>query len=156
VVSGHFYEYIQSNFKRLYPKRFDDRQDVKKEVLRILYVNPEETLDRFHEPCQSFEACFPIIHRLINLVKSVNYTYLPIMLQRLESFLVLDVICREISRLNPRIPLFTIHDNIITTKGNEGLVKAVMEEQIAKRTGYTPKVDSKNLVPALQPQREEG
>jgi hypothetical protein len=77
------------------------------------------------------------------------------MLQRLESFLVLDVICREISRLYPHIPLFTIHDNIITTKGNEGLVMAIMQQQIALWTGYTPKVDSKDLVHIIQPQRVE-
>jgi hypothetical protein len=87
------------------------------------------------------------VYQLFELIKSVDHAYLPIMLQRLESFLVLDVVCKEISRLKPHIPLLTIHDNIITTKGNEALVKEVMQQLILKWTGYLPKVETKDLVP---------
>jgi hypothetical protein len=155
VVSGKFYQYIQEHFQPIYHERFDKKEKVKKEVLRILYLDPAENGDVFHLPCQTFEWHFPEVYRLFELIKSIEHSYFPIMLQRLESFLVLNVICKEISRSHPHIPLFTIHDNIITTKGNEGLVKAVMEQQIAKWTGYTPKVDSKDLEPVLLPQRVE-
>jgi hypothetical protein len=155
VVSGKFYQYIQEHFQPIYQERFDKKEKVKKEVLRILYLDPAENGDVFHLPCQTFEWHFPEVYRLFELIKSIEHSYFPIMLQRLESFLVLNVICKEISRSHPHIPLFTIHDNIITTKGNEGLVKAVMEQQIAKWTGYTPKVDSKDLEPVLLPQRVE-
>jgi hypothetical protein len=156
VVKGRFYEYIQEQFQPIYPDRFDSRQKVKREVLRILYLNPDEAGDAFHRPCQTFNRLFPDEYRLFELVKSINHTYLPIILQRLESFLVLDVVCKEISCLHPHIPLFTIHDNIITTKGNEVIVKEIMQQQIEKWTGYRPKVDSKDLVPIyVDVQRKE-
>jgi hypothetical protein len=155
VENGEFYEYMQEHFEPIYPQKFDTRQKTKEEVLRIFYMDPRKDRIPFYKPCQTFREHFSEIYQLFRLIKSVDYTYLPIMLQRLESLLVLDVICREISRLYPHIPLFTIHDNIITTKGNEGFVKAVMQEQIAEWTGYTPKVDSKPLEPVLLPQRGE-
>jgi hypothetical protein len=147
VVNGQFYEYIQEQFQPLYPERFDERKKVKQEVLRLMYVHPKMEGAPFYKPCLTFRKHFPELYELFRLIKSVDYTYLPIILQRLESFLVLDVICKEIIRLQPHIPLFTIHDNIITTLGNEAFVKAVMEQQIEKWTGYKPKVDSKDLVP---------
>jgi hypothetical protein len=155
VVSGEFYEYIQEQFHKVHAGRFETRDQTKIEVLRILYMNPKKDRISFYKPCQTFREHFPEVYKLFSLIKSIDYTYLPIILQRLESFLVLDVICKEINRLYPHIPFFTIHDNIITTKGNEALVKAIMQEQIAKWTGYTPKLDSKDLVPLLLPQRVE-
>lgn len=40
---------------------------------------------------------------------------LPILLQHLEADCVLDYTCKKIAKKYPDMPLFTIHDSIITT-----------------------------------------
>jgi len=145
VLSGGFYEHIQDNFSSLYPNKFDERSKVKIEVLRILYSNPKLHWLGCYKPCHTFKSFFPGVSKLFNDIKLVKQNYLPIILQRIESYLVLDVICKAISKLHPHIPLFTIHDNIITTKGNELIVEAIMRQEMHKWTGYEPKFGIEDL-----------
>ncbi|MES2429434.1 MAG: hypothetical protein V4556_00780 [Bacteroidota bacterium] len=145
VTGGEFYEYIEENFKPLYPDRFNNRQNVKREVLRILYSQPNREFVPFYKPCQTFKSLFPKVYELFKLIKSVDYTLLPLLLQRIESFLVIDVVCKQISQLHPEIPLFTIHDSIVTIKGNEALVEQIMSQEIEKYIGYAPRLDTEQL-----------
>ena len=59
-------------------------------------------------------------------------------LQHIESYLVLDVICKRISEEHPDLPIYTIHDSIATTSGKEGIVEAIMKAELAKHIGITP------------------
>jgi hypothetical protein len=54
---------------------------------------------------------------------------------------------RPTSRLQPQVPLFTIDDNIITTKGNKVIARELMQQQMERWRGYKPNVDSKDLTP---------
>jgi hypothetical protein len=38
------------------------------------------------------------------------------------------------------LPIFTIHDSIITTSGDEEYVKAIMKEELHNYIGYEPKL----------------
>ncbi len=147
VVGGGFYEYIQEHFESLYPDRFSCRKKVKQEVLRIFYVENRKTELEFYKPCQTFQTHFPNVYALFWLIKEIQNNFLPIILQRIESFLVLDVICKRISLLHPQIPIFTIHDSIITTKGNEGNIKEIMRSEIKNWTGNELKVEFEELNP---------
>lgn len=86
-----------------------------------------------------FYELFPTVFTILNMFKKYSYQLpwyrkdkphaaLAVLLQFVESFLIIDVICKRISEEHPQVPLFTIHDNILTTKGNEGIVKKVMKE----------------------------
>jgi hypothetical protein len=147
VVSGEFYEFIQSNFSPLYPDRFKDRQSVKCEVLRIFFFNLTKEYLTYYKPCQTFKSFFPEVYEIFKLVKSSDYTNLPNILQRIESYLVIDVICKKISQLHPEIPLFTIHDSIITTQGNESIVEAIMRQEIEGLIGYKPMLSVEEMCP---------
>ncbi len=37
-----------------------------------------------------------------------------------------------------QVPIFTIHDSIVTTKGNEDFVKRIMEEELTRAIGVPP------------------
>lgn len=147
VLSGEFYEYIQDNFSPLYPNRFDERSKVKIEVLRILYSDPSLHWLGCYKACHTFKSIFPGVSKILNDIKLVKQNYLPIILQRIESHLVIDIICKAISKIHPHIPLFTIHDNIITTKGNELIVEEIMKQEIHKWTGYEPRFGVEELSP---------
>jgi hypothetical protein len=147
VVNGRFYEYIQEHFERLFPERFNCRCNVKQEVLRIFYVENKNTDKSFYQPCKIFKYHFPLVYELFRLIKETQSNYLPIILQRIESFLILDVICKKISALHPHIPLFTIHDSILTTQGNEAIVEDIMAREIQNWTGHKASFGMKELSP---------
>ena len=148
VLSGKFYEYIQEHFEPLYPERFDTLNKVKIEVLRIMFSNPNRHSLSFYKPCITFKKHFPIVYYLFSFINSVKDNYLPIILQKIESYLVIDNICKKINELYPHIPLFTVHDSIITTKENEAIVADIMRSEIYKRMGYEPQVKTKGLLPS--------
>ena len=41
------------------------------------------------------------------------------------------------------IPIFTLHDCIVTTSGNEMLIEQVMKSSIREFLGYSPKTETK-------------
>ncbi len=147
VVKGKLYEHIQEHFCQIYPDRFDNRDNTKREFLRLMNVDPKVENQPFYKPCQTFDQHFPEVYQLFRLIKSTNYTILPIILQRIESYLLIDVICKRISDLEPQIPIFTIHDSILTTRGNEGFIEDIITDEFTKWIGYPPKLDIKHLTP---------
>ncbi len=147
VIGGRFYEDIQAIFEHLYPDRFDSRDKVKKEVMRILYSDPKKDHLQFYKPSLRFYKQFPLVYEMFKWIKEKDYTYLPLVLQRIESYLIIDVICKKVGHLEPKIPLFTIHDSIVTTQGYEGFIEAVMIEELEKWVGYKPKLDIQYLIP---------
>lgn len=141
VTGGCFYEYIQEHFCKLYPYRFNTREMTKKEVMRILFYNPKYKATKFYKPCETFENHFKEVSNIFDSIKKKNYKNLPLILQRVESYLVIDKACKLINCCYPDIPIFTIHDNIITTKGNEGVVKNILRNEIEKYIGIAPTLD---------------
>jgi len=61
-----------------------------------------------------------------------------ILLQQIESHLVLQVITKRIARERPTMPLFTIHDSIVTTEGNENYVQEIIIQEMKKAVGFGP------------------
>ena len=49
--------------------------------------------------------------------------------QRIEARFVLDICCKRISEEYLHVPIFTIHDSILTTPEYEELVQSVMVEE---------------------------
>lgn len=71
---------------------------------------------------------------------------LPIILQRIESHLILKVITKRIVRERPAIPMFTIHDSIVTTSGNEGYVQAIITQEMEKAVSFGPRLQVERWV----------
>lgn len=145
VVEGEFYEFIQKHFEPLFPTRFSDRSKVKKSTLTIFYLDNDTAV--YNKPSYKFKELFPEAYELFRLIKSIVKNLLPVILQRIESHLILEVVCKRIALNHPDLPLFTIHDSIITTKGNEGIVEEIMNREIENLTGYKASFEIKDLLP---------
>lgn len=113
--------------------------------MTIFYLENERA--PFNQPSQTFREHFPEVYELFRLIKSIESNLLPILLQRIESYLILDVVCREIGITYPKIPLFTIHDSIISPQGNEALIEEIMAREIENWTGYKASFGQKELAP---------
>lgn len=139
VITGGLYEYLMdilSESRKSEVIKFD-RSIAKKMVLKAFYCN--ERLPN-NQQCDSynliFKRTFPTMGRLFSIVKAEDYKGLAILLQRVESYVVLERICKRISVERPDLPLFTIHDSIVTTEGNEGYIEKVMGEELLNYVGY--------------------
>ena len=70
-----------------------------------------------------------------------QYAKIAILLQRIESYALLDVICKNINNNHPEIPLITIHDCIATTAKYVDYVYAEIESELASLIGRPPKLE---------------
>jgi len=139
VENGLIYEYLANEIKdELGEDLRDDRKAIKAIVFTILYTanqfigQPEAT------PKRLFRDRFPTVYKVFSAIKREDKKTLAILLQRIEAYLVLDKICPRITQERPKLPIYTIHDSIVTTLGNEEYVKAIMEEELTATIGHKP------------------
>lgn len=150
-----FSEKLSLHFIRKYPARIKDRNAIKREVLRIMYCLNSNVGLPYYETCRRFGLLFPIVSKLLYAIKENNVEVEPhisrkkpilknrtlaAILQRIESNLLLCVICRRIAKERPGLPIFTIHDSIVTTVGNEEYVKSIIMEELEEKIGVAPNV----------------
>jgi len=148
-----FYTYLVNKAKELgKQKLFPDRNTAKHKMMMILYDDAKRS-DK-DKSFLFFKKLFPMEAQLIqcfkelsrNKKKSLNKddnpkeisNYLPILLQRLESKLVLDNVCKKISDLLPDAPLLPVHDCIYTTSEFADRIKDIMSNEIEKIIGIVP------------------
>ncbi len=129
--SGHFYEKVG---EVLFPNQNVPRDEIK-ELTYIMFFS-----DNRHGPSQRkmeqpFINEFPNVYKIFAILKRHNKAVLSHILQRTESLIVIESATRRIARERPQLPIFTIHDSIATTVGNEDYVENILKEEIKKVTG---------------------
>jgi hypothetical protein len=99
----------------------------KRVISRCLYCkNRDQDNDLF----KTFERRFPTLGKVIRTVKrEQGYRQLPRLLQRIEADLVIHRVCARLAYDYPEIPLYTIHDSIMTTAPNVDTVARVLKEE---------------------------
>ena len=65
-------------------------------------------------------------------MKSDDYRNAAWQAQRTESNFMFDRVVRRLMLELPEVPVVTIHDSILTTCGNEGVIKGIMVAEFAK------------------------
>ena len=146
VKEGNFYQYIEKMLSKKENQEID-RKKIKAAVFQILFTD-----NRFFGQIDAvskriFREAFPTVYRLFAVIKQKDKRNLPILLQRIESHLVLQVVTKRIAKDRPELPLFTIHDSVITTKGNEEYVKEIITSEIEKAVGFAPKLKTEYWSP---------
>jgi hypothetical protein len=101
------------------PKRLAQKDDREKLKGTMMYVLFDENKGHRNNnlQIQKFQTVYPGVEKWLNQIHSLigkkRFSYL---LQRAESYLLLNVICREFNEQHPTAPLITIHDGLFTTK----------------------------------------
>jgi hypothetical protein len=153
-------------------KVFPNRESTKKKMMNILY-DTSWYMDK-DTGWSLFKKWFPVEAslieffrnlsnrkqgRLAQLMKKTNregkrlkigkeydvLNYLPILLQRVESHLMLEVVCKKISEEYPDAPLLTIHDCILTTQEYAKRVETIVIRELTEQTGVVPGVTIEEL-----------
>jgi len=96
---------------------------------------------------------FNSVYNLFKLIKKdykikdekKPHAKLACLLQAIESEIILHRCCKRIwEEGNKNVPIFTIHDSIITTKEHEDFVKRIMFEELNKCIGVSPNFNIDN------------
>jgi hypothetical protein len=156
VQSGEIYEFIAINIGILHGIRrkkpiYYDRNHGKNAVFK-LFFNPNKysTLVR-----DIFKYYFPQVAALFEDINSIfthtrkeserrdlqrSNNILAITLQSIESYLILDVICKNMKEKYPDIPLLTIHDAVATNPEFKEVLLEEMFTALSTHVGIKPSI----------------
>jgi len=137
VLKGELYEYIE---KRVQELNGDYEERTRKEIKTMIFTIMFSGNKKSSSEKDLFKQLFPSVYTMFAFIKRTKKELLPIMLQTIESKLFLERIAGRIAKERPELPIFTIHDSITTTLGNEDCVKHIMEEETIKAIGVRPSI----------------
>jgi len=139
VENGRFYEHLEEAFKAEWGSELGTRKAVKGAVFLVLFTDNRFLGQDEAKGKRLFKKLFPNVYKLFAAYKKHDPRGLPILLQRIEVKLILDIIAKRIAKEMPRIPTFTIHDSITTTVEHIDYLQRVMKEELKKYIGVEPK-----------------
>ena len=132
--SGELYEYLQETLRLCN----GSRKRVKVAVFQILFTDNRFIGQKAAQPKSEFKKLFPEVYRILSIIKKNKSNLLPILLQRIESEIILNRVSKRIERERPELPIFTIHDSVVTTRGNEYYIECVMKDEMEKAINLMP------------------
>lgn len=156
AVNGVFYQVlgqeliIENGFNKLYEKR---KFDVKrKRMIYEIYDNPKELMkpitfellfssnDTSSKEKDWFYEKFPTISNVLMKIKEIDYRKLALLLQNIESDIILNKVTKFISKQYPYVFMLTIHDSIMTLPEHANIVQKVIIDVTLELFGYSPKL----------------
>lgn len=143
VSSGTFYQKVADAFKTEQKLLNVETSDVKTWMFEVLFKENNFVEQWETKRTKLFKSLFPNIYRIFRAIKQGKHNTLALLLQNLESQAILHHACGSIARKHPKIPLFTIHDSIVTTKGYEGIVRDIMHQELEAFTGLPATLKTK-------------
>lgn len=108
-----------------------------KEIIFSSIFSPNQSI-AYNNAMVIFKKHFPDVYEIYRAIKQGEHRTLACILQNLEAELILHTACKIISEQRPDIPLFTLHDSIITTEGNEDFVYKVLYDVLLNAIGIPP------------------
>ena len=138
VVAGQLYEYLEMQFKHKLGLLNVDRATAKIAVLQAFFSDNRFIGTEDAKPKKCFRDLFPSVYKVYATIKRKDKKLLALLLQNIESYFIIDVIAKRIGKEYPGLPIFTIHDSIVTTVGNEELVASIMKEELERFVGKAP------------------
>ena len=162
VISGYLYEYLMEAFKNEGLEL--TRDETKQQVLRILFARNRMPKDGINRKARLvFIKNFQTVHRIFSKVrghkkgdKFQNFRRFAILLQRIESYLMLDVILKRIYKELPGTIAITIHDSVMTgvLTNNVEAVRKIIIEELTFFVGFPPQVKIEGII--KDKEKEEG
>lgn len=140
VSSGEFYEKFSKILISAGELENEPNKDMRSFVKDITFssIFSKNTSTRYNKAIVLFKKTFPTVYKIISKIKKERHATLAIILQRLESELFLQKCCKIIYEERPDIPIFTLHDSIITTKENMEYVKSIIEKVLLEHLNAKP------------------
>ncbi|NQV03130.1 MAG: hypothetical protein HQ542_10815 [Bacteroidia bacterium] len=152
VCAGKFYNRFGKEISSHTGKQAPDKGKLKDMTFVALYSENY----RWTEGKKYIKKLFPEVFQVIQHIKQEDYRLLSWMMQTIESNVMLDRVALRIDREHPDLPIFTIHDCIVTLIGMEEYVEKVIKKEMYKAIGLTPSVKHEPWVPDEQKVNQKG
>lgn len=154
IRDGDLYQELSDKFRDGYKDKsgsspFATRSSAKGATFHMMYFDPSVGYSRAAGPFGAFAEEFPREAALMGFLKKRFYKDLPRLLHKVEGYFLLERVCKEIADANPEIPLFTIHDSILTTEKHLAEVKKIAEAVYTEVFGFTPHLKPEDLGEAM-------
>jgi len=134
--SGSLYELLEYKALRESSARMAlSKQQVKAQVFQVLFTSNKFIGQPEANPKRIFRGMFPQVYDLLAMVKKKYSPNLPILLQKIESKLILERIVTRIELEKPFLQIYTIHDSVVSPIGSELYVQSIMKDEIHKALG---------------------
>ncbi|WP_294271483.1 hypothetical protein [uncultured Chryseobacterium sp.] len=134
VTSGRFYE----NFGKLLKENGEligiPDEKIKEKVKEIIFTTffSKNSAIRYRNVIKLFKRTFPNVYKVISTIKKGQHNTLAVILQNLEADIILNNVCKKLDKNHPEVPLFTLHDSVITTEDNVELVEKTIQQTVKK------------------------
>ena len=145
VESGLIYEhmdmeYMSSKYEKPTLEFKDMRDKIKNRFWKVLFSKEES----FKGLRKVFSEAFPNVYNAFipKTKRGLNFAE---QLQRAESNIILDKVCKNINREFPECPMYTVHDSILTISEYADDVKAILKAEIFKTIATVPNLHTKQL-----------
>lgn len=119
----------------------NERKNIKEMMYLVLYSSNKFLGGNQGLPKRIFKQLFPEVYEVFKLFKSAGQEHLPILLQQIEATLILDKTAKAISKKEPGMPLYTIHDSIVCPAAKVEICKEILLKESANYLGFEPKLN---------------
>jgi len=124
-----------------------ERDSVKSDIMYVLFEGNRNHRKRV-QGVRLINKYYPFVNKTIEyLIDTVGGRDFAVLLQRLESHLVIDQVVPRFHKECPRAPIFTIHDSIITDEKHSLILEKVMRETLLMETQIEPGLKVEKLMP---------
>ena len=136
VLNGTFYDD--------FIKYFDGditRKEIKDIMFKVMfsrnvaYNNYRKTIPYWKEK-KIFKSVYPVAFEIIEILKEKNHSDLAVYLQKSESYLFIDIICKRLVE-NDIIPI-TKHDSVIVKASQQAETLKIVKSVFMEQFGVTP------------------
>jgi hypothetical protein len=150
VVDGKLYKFISDEFKGKFKNKaghdpFSTEKEAKAWLIQMLYFNPKSKDPAIRSYYSHFKKLFPLEAAVVDHLKSRSYKDFSILLQSIEAYLILEEVCLGIFKHDSSIPLFTIHDGVLTTAKHADFVGTFMLDTYKSIMGVEPELKRESL-----------
>jgi len=154
-----FYKHLFSTYQSM-TGRIEDfcpehRQKIKNNMMFILFENNWNHRNK-NENIRMFQMVFPGVDKWIEwILKTIGKSKFSLLLQRAESYLVLNVVCREFIQRYPSAPVFTIHDAVMTYEEYLPDLQKILLGRFQEITGVRVGIKNKSEKPNPEPKQKD-
>jgi hypothetical protein len=124
------------------------RKEVKEIMFKVLFSRNQfyqgyKKIIPYENDKEAFAEVYPFVYEVVKELKVKDHKTLPIFLQRLESYLFIDCIAKELVRKG--IVPFTIHDSVIVKAEYQHKTIEIMNNVFLDQLGVIPSFDIEYL-----------
>jgi len=143
VLNGNLYD----DFIHRYTGDIN-REDVKQIMFKVLFsknvcYSMYNKFIPYEDDKKVFTSVYSFVGEIIKALKVKDHSALPIYLQRIESYLFIDCISKEL--VNNGIIPFTIHDSVIVKTKDQKRTIDIMDRVFMKQIGVIPAYNITNI-----------